>query len=252
MDDRYKAKLKKEMMYFSGIDQVADPRLIRWEAMRFQRHNKNYRLLMAVCRLVLSGMLQTTESGRRHLFSFQEIRDLPEQEKMYELYERFVRNYYAQEYRRFPGFTSRAETMFWQEEQNDIKLLPMMRTDITLTWGRKILIIDTKYYQHTLDENEDNGNQFISPEHLYQIFAYVKNKEAYMNKNITSPKLQYEVAGMLLYAKTNEARHPDHTYQFMGSQISVRTLDLNTEFINIRRQLDDIVRAYFGLDINAR
>ena len=76
---------------------------------------------------------------------------------------------------------------------------------------------------------------------LYQIFTYVKNY-AYSfsgNKN--------QVSGMLLYAKTDEELRPDNVYQMHGNQISVKTLDLNREFGELKQQLDRIVESHFAL-----
>lgn len=51
---------------------------------------------------------------------------------------------------------------------------------------------------------------------------------------------------MLLYAKTDEEVYPDGAYQMSGNAISVRTLDLNRPFEEIRAQLDGIVEAHFS------
>ncbi len=51
---------------------------------------------------------------------------------------------------------------------------------------------------------------------------------------------------MLLYAKTDEEIQPDGVYQMSGNQISMRTLDLNRPFEEIRSQLDGIYQAYFS------
>ena len=53
------------------------------------------------------------------------------------------------------------------------------------------------------------------------------------------------VSGMLLYAKTDEERYPDYDYNMSGNKISVKTLDLNVKFNEIRKQLDNIVDNYF-------
>ena len=87
-------------------------------------------------------------------------------------------------------------------------------------------------YKHTRTIHSGN---------LYQIFAYVKN-EAFQLKS-----KQINVAGMLLYAKTDEQLVPDNTFQMSGNTISVKTLDLNQDFIHIAKQLDDIVYNYFKI-----
>lgn len=50
---------------------------------------------------------------------------------------------------------------------------------------------------------------------------------------------------MLLYAKTEEEIQPDNVYQMHGSQISVKTLDLNLPFSEIAAQMDRIAEAHF-------
>ena len=55
---------------------------------------------------------------------------------------------------------------------------------------------------------------------LYQIFAYVKNKQIAFERAGES----VEVSGMLLYAATDEEVQPDVTYRMSGNQIGVRTV----------------------------
>ena len=67
------------------------------------------------------------------------------------------------------------------------------------------------------------------------------------NKEYTFKDEKHRVAGMLLYARTNEEIQPDQTYQMHGNPISIKTLDLNKPFKDISKQLDDIVKEYFSL-----
>ena len=53
------------------------------------------------------------------------------------------------------------------------------------------------------------------------------------------------MSGMLLYAKTDELVLPNNNYIMGGNAISVKTLDLDCDFAEIRKQLDDIVDLYF-------
>jgi 5-methylcytosine-specific restriction enzyme subunit McrC len=101
-----------------------------------------------------------------------------------------------------------------------------------------VLIIDAKYYTHTLAENRFNARMLHSA-NLYQIFTYVKNKDKDMGDG------EHSVSGMLLYAKTDEEIQPNNSYQMSGNKISVRTLDLNMEFSEISKQLDGIVAEHF-------
>jgi hypothetical protein len=51
------------------------------------------------------------------------------------------------------------------------------------------------------------------------------------------------VAGMLLYARTDEAFIPDCAFTISGNKIMIKTLDLNLEFKHIAAQLDGIAES---------
>ena len=116
-------------------------------------------------------------------------------------------------------------------------MLPVMQSDIMLSRGNRTLIIDAKYYAHNMQTQYDVHT--LHSGNLYQIFTYVKNKDAEYGEK------PHDVSGMLLYAKTDEQIQPDHVYQMSGNRISVRTLDLNCDFAKIARQLDAIVSEHF-------
>lgn len=233
VDRKYKAELKKEMLYFSGVD-VTELSEIRWADIRFQRNNRTYQLLLAICQLLIEGMLMTTESGEYRLASF------VDEQRMSRLYEKFILEYYAQEFgQRVRGFSSKALQIPWQLDNGYDALLPVMQTDITLTYGNQTLIIDAKYYQRTVQSNFDV--QTVHSGNMYQIFTYVKNKQEQLKGT------EHHVSGMLLYAKTDEDLVPDNVYQMSGNQISVKTLDLNQEFSVIAAQLNHILEDHFGI-----
>ncbi len=125
--------------------------------------------------------------------------------------------------------------MAWNLDDGVIDFLPVMQTDITLRKGEKVLIIDTKYYTHTLQVQYNSKT--LHSNNLYQIFTYVKNRDVGNTGN---------VAGMLLYAKTEETITPDCDFQMSGNKISVKTLDLNIAFVDIAAQLDKIALSHFG------
>lgn len=54
------------------------------------------------------------------------------------------------------------------------------------------------------------------------------------------------MAGILLYAKTDEAITPDCMFNMGGNRIGAKTLDLNTDFKSISAQLDKIAQDFFG------
>ena len=69
VDQEYKNDLKKEMLFFSNVDTI-DPTTIRWSAIRFQRNNNTYRMLISLCQLVLEGMLKPCRDGMSFVQTF--------------------------------------------------------------------------------------------------------------------------------------------------------------------------------------
>ena len=224
----YKDALKKEMLYFANVDTI-DPAAIRWAAIRFQRNNSTYRMLISLCQLVLEGMLLTTDAGERRLASFLDT------QHMNRLYEKFILEYYAKE---CPQVKATAAQIPWALDDGVGTLLPVMQSDIMLCQGNNVLIIDAKYYTHTTQAQYDVHT--IHSSNLYQIFTYVKNKDAVFGDQ------PHTVSGMLLYAATDEAIQPDNCYQMSGNTIRVKTLDLNRDFSEIATQLNAIVAEQFS------
>lgn len=227
VDPKYKSDLKKDMLFFSNVDTI-NPNTIRWSGIRFQR-NDNYRMLIGLCQLILEGMLLTTDSGEYKLASFLD------DQCMHRLYEKFILEYYAKE---CPQVTARASQIPWALDDGFGRMLPVMESDIMLTKGGEVLIIDAKYYTHTTQTRYrvytlHSGN-------LYQIFTYVKNKDTEFENR------PHKVSGMLLYAATDEDIQPDNSYQMSGNKISVKTLDLNRDFSEIAAQLNAIVEDHFS------
>lgn len=228
VDAEYKNELKKEMLFFSNVDTI-DPSLVRWIDIRFQRNNSTYRMLISLCQLILEGMLLTTDSGEHKLATF------IDGQRMNRLYEKFILEYYIKE---CPQVTATTAQIQWALEDGDGTMLPVMQSDIMLTKGNKVLIIDAKYYTHTTQTQYDVHT--LHSGNLYQIFTYVKNKDAEFGNN------PHTVSGMLLYAATDEAIQPDNSYQMSGNKISVQTLDLNRNFSEIAAQLNTIVDEHFS------
>jgi 5-methylcytosine-specific restriction enzyme subunit McrC len=228
VDQEYKNNLKNEMLFFSNVDTI-DPSTIRWSAIRFQRNNSTYRMLISLCQLILEGMLLTTDDGEYRLASF------VDEQRMNRLYEKFILEYYAKE---CPQITTTSSQIPWALDDGVGTMLPVMQSDIMLTKGSEALIIDAKYYAHTTQTQYDIHTLHSS--NLYQIFTYVKNKDIDLGNQ------PHKVSGMLLYAATDEAIQPDNVYQMSGNRISVKTLDLNCEFTQIAAQLNAIVDDHFG------
>ena len=222
-------ELKKLMVYFTDVEKI-NLYTVNWN-MHYNRNNQTYRLMISVCYLVVKGLLQTNSDGTNKLLDF------VDEQRMCRLYEKFILEYYRKE---FPEITANASKIDWQLDDGISDMLPVMQTDIMLTYNEKILIIDAKYYSHTTQSQYDTHT--LHSGNLYQIFTYVKNKEAELEG-----KPHDKVSGMLLYAKTDEEVLPDNDYVMSGNKSSVKTLDLDCEFSQIAEQLDKIIDQYLGI-----
>ena len=223
-----KKSLKKLMVFFADVRDI-DLHTVDWN-MRYDRNNRTYRMLMAVCWLVVKGLLQTQSDGSVRMMDFFD------EQRMSRLYEKFILEYYRREH---PKLRASAPHIDWVLDDNFSHGLPKMRSDIMLSARGRVLIIDAKYYTSTMQSNFDKRT--VHSGNLYQIFAYVKNKQIAFERAEES----VEVSGMLLYAATDEDIQPDATYRMSGNRISATTLDLDRPFLEIRAQLDGIVEEYF-------
>lgn len=254
VSDERRRQIRKLLSFFEHID-ILNPRQISWRKLQVTRGNQSYEVLMNLCYFVLDGLILNREDGSYKM-------QILSEDHMERLYEKFVLAYYRRHYGELDEVRARqirwkldeesggAEQKLGKEEIEEerkkflskkerslefLQFLPVMKTDITLRKGDKILIIDTKYYQNNLQEQY--GRKTIHSSNLYQIFAYVKNLAAQEGEKV-------EVSGMLLYAKTEGENVPDCGYKMSGNWIGVRTIDLGMEFEEIRGRLDEIVREW--------
>ena len=227
IDKERKALLKKSLVYFANVGDI-DLRNINWN-FQFNRYNKNYRMLIAVCFLVCKGLLQTNSKGQTYLMDF-----LDEQ-RMSHLYEKFLLEYYKHHWGKTIKVTS--PKIAWQlDESCDVKQLPTMKSDIVISLGDNYLIIDAKYYSKILQTHLDKDS--IRSAHLYQMFAYVKNLEA----QLAETRQNYSVSGLLMYAMTDDEKDRPHlAFKNLGNWFFARSIDLNAEWSTIRQQLDSVI-----------
>ncbi len=213
-----KKQIRKLLIYFSDVEPLSREK-INWR-LQFNKNNQTYQMLIFVCYMILKGLLQTTSDGSTKLMEF-----LDEQ-RMCRLYEKFILEYYRKEH---PEIRVSASQIPWDTDDDYREMLPVMQSDIMLKKGEKTLIIDAKYYSHTTQKQYDVNS--LHSGNLYQIFTYVKNLDTDRTGN---------VSGMLLYARTDEAVLPNNEYKMGGNAISVKTLDLDCDFSEIKKQLDYI------------
>lgn len=223
IEDKYRDDLRKSIVFYSEIDEI-DVKQIRWNQIKYHRNNQHYKLLLNICYFILNDLLMTEESGQYKLNNY------IDNQRMSYIFEHFVLEYYRYHHSYLRTESSKVK---WDvAEGSDIKYLPEMKTDITLTDKNNMLIIDTKFYSKSISENLFFDSQTYHSSNLYQIYSYVKN---------ACSQYSYKISGMLLYAKTTESISPNSAFLIGGNHFYVKSIDLNVPFENIKEQLDSFL-----------
>ena len=218
--------LRRLLPYLEDVALVP-PTSVRWNELHYHRANASYRLLLGVCELIVLGLLPNEDDGDMKLESW--FSD----EAMSTLYERFLREYFVLHH---PELSPSAPLIDWAVSDgiaSGLHQLPKMRTDLTLRKGANRLIIDAKYYGKSMQTNRFSAKSTVNSANLYQILTYVKNEDIKQTGN---------VAGLLLYAKTDGFEQPELDVVVQGSRIGAQTLDLNKPWVEVRAELDALVQ----------
>ncbi|MBC5995276.1 5-methylcytosine-specific restriction endonuclease system specificity protein McrC [Romboutsia ilealis] len=185
------------------------------------KNNVHYKLSLDICRLIYENMMIDESSGKVTFKDF-----CKDEKKMVYVFERFVRNFYKTHLK---GCSVTRENIRWDAAGDEIDLLPIMQTDITIKNKNTIVIMDTKFYRNTLATNMNREKIYSS--NLYQIFSYLKNAEAKGGAYLNS-------IGILLYPQVD--RILDNIYDIQGHKIKVCSINLNTDWKEIHKRLIDI------------
>jgi 5-methylcytosine-specific restriction enzyme subunit McrC len=216
------AQLQKRLRDVSDVA-VSTP---LFRNVQLHRNNRFYRFLMNVCELVHRSLLPETQDGSYRFRDF--TRD---EVAMRRVFQDFVVNFYRAEQSAFRVSRDRID---WDAEPVDDAsrdVLPGMETDVVLRNAARTIVIDTKYTPKALTERF--GKSSIRSEHLYQLFAYLKNLERRGGAD-------RHAEGVLLYPVVDQQH--DYRYNAQGHQVSVRTVDLGKPINSIREDLLALIR----------
>lgn len=203
---------------------------IRLEARTFSRvhvhqNMRHYRFVLDVCEFVYANLLPADGAGnaRFHDFSRDEAR-------MGSLFEQFVRNFFAEEQQRYAVSSSRIawHTDPTRSSQGGLAMLPTMKTDISLhprDSSAVKVIVECKFYAKPL-QTQFEKTSFISG-HLYQLFAYLKNRECEPGWS--------DARGLLLYACASEQF--DEYVHLHGHDVHIRAIRLDQHWTAISADL---------------
>src|SRR5699024_8783619 len=155
-------------------------------------------MLINICKFIIDVLLLSTEADTYKTPTFSD-------ENIEMLFERFVLEYYKYHYPHLKVHRPHVKWHLVGEDFNEgMTFLPQMKTDIKLSYQEKSLIIDTKFYGQILSDFEKYKSI-----NLYQIFSYVKNEDVNRTGN---------VSGMLLYAKTDETKNIEYSFNMDGNR----------------------------------
>lgn len=202
---------RRILALYHKLDAVSDMEVAAHDIRRVQLHRNNagYEYALRLCELILDHLMVDPRTGRT---SFREYREREQQMGL--LFQGFVREFLR---RHRPEFRISSPTIDWIAgpcTPADLLRLPRMETDILLEGMGRRIILDTKFYGDALVGRGDNKRLIAG--HLYQVFAYVQNREG------REPGAPHE--GMLLYPVVEDAF--SHDYTLMNHRFAVRSIDL--------------------------
>lgn len=202
---------------------VTTIRLARRDFDRVQLHSNNgfYRFLIDVCRLIHDDLLVNSDKGDYSFRSFVE-----DEHAMRRLFQAFVTNVLRHHQKAFQVGNDRFRWSIEAPYDQSDSGMPMMETDITLRSPGRVVVIDTKFSKSALQVRF--GKERLRSEHLYQLFAYLKNLEPRGNGYA-------DADGILLYPTVEKPVR--FTTRVQGHRISVRTVDLRQTPTAIREEI---------------
>jgi len=217
--------LKNLLKYFNKVDLI-EIRTIKWDQIKFNRNNMSYKYVIDLCKLILNGLIVSDKNGNN---KFKEFLD---DARISAIYENFIKEYYRKHY---PELNARSKKLYLTDKPLT-SYIPLMKTDITLEYENRMLIIDAKFYNKILKDNYLNVRcKTISNNNLYQILTYVDNQD---------PLKKGNVCGMLLYAQTNEEPSISFSDNLNQHKIIVKTLNLNDDWEFIKNALNQIANKF--------
>jgi 5-methylcytosine-specific restriction enzyme subunit McrC len=226
LDPLHKKELKQLIWMFTGIEPIELNSAI-FKQVRLNRNNRFYGFVLNVCEIIFDNSLPTEEKGVYQFADF--TRD---DQKMNQLFEAFIRNFYRIELAH--NHKVKSEIIKWQfeySENESYDYLPQMQTDITIENDKEKIIIDTKFYKETMVSNYNKDR--IKSANLYQLFSYLLNQETQEAKTT-------HATGILLYPTIEQDYNL--SFKYNDHPIYIKTVNLNTNWRNIEKRLKEIIK----------
>jgi len=230
LDDQYKDNL---VGLYNRLDGISTIPIHASMFRRIQLHGNNayYSFVLKLCELIHLNLLPKKDDGK---YRFVDV--LQNEQKMGYVFENFIYNFYKLEQKKY-RVKSQESINWWAREHDNSIDLPKMNMDVSLRDANRTIIIETKFYKKALQKHPRSEVEKVMSDHLYQLFAYLKNLEAndHNKKNVTRGGDDKNAEGILLYPTVNEDL--DLRYEIHGHLIRVATINLNQDWQEIHDDL---------------
>ena len=219
-------RLRRLTRSLDGIDIIElTPELIRRQ--QLGSNDGDYRLMLAICALILQRQMPTEASGPYALPALDRDELL-----LYNIYERFVANFYRTHLHEW--IVTPHKRLEWHARHAN-QFLPSMVPDLVLQErsSGQVLILDTKFTAHSLIENQW-GKEVFDSSHLYQLYAYLKSQEHVSQAHRTA-------TGILLYPAVHYTL--SERIELQDHLMRIECIDLTAHWQDIERHLLELVTS---------
>ncbi len=216
--DELRHHLRQLTRALDGIDLI-ELNLDFIRRQQFARGDGDYRLMLAICELLLQRQMPTETSGRHSLPLVQRQALV-----LYNVYERFVANFYRL---RLQGYTVRAQSRLAWPARHENTYLPVMKPDLILQSSTALFVLDTKFTAKSLIENIWGKQQFDSS-HLYQMYAYLTT-QAHRSEQ------HQKAVGILLYPTVD--KNLSERIELGEHIMRIESIDLSAAWQDVEEQL---------------
>ena len=223
---------------YRRLDGISRTRLKRntFGQLQLGGNRRLYHFLLSVCRLLYESSLVDETTGRT---TFRDFRR--DEATMWTLFEEFVTGFYQREQRMYRvnpgGRRVRWADPGWKTDA-DRDRIPVMDADVILESPQRRIILDTKYYKDALARGRGTGTGKLHSANLYQLLAYVRNRQATRPDGPTHE-------GILLYPQVGD-QPLRADIRLEGFRIQARTVNLDQDWRLIHEEMLGAVGAGGG------
>lgn len=201
------------------------PYLISRQQGHSARKDSDYRLMLAICELILQRQMPVGMAGASNVPAID--RDAL---VLHNVYERFIANFYRIH---LAGWDVTAQKRLdWHAKETNTHL-PFMIPDLSLqerSSGR-LMIVDTKFTAHSLVQNQW-GKPVLDSSHLYQLYAYLRSQE-----HLT--EAHRRASGILLYPAVHYRF--SERIELQDHLMRIECIDLTAPWQEIEQHLLELV-----------